>query len=1060
MTEKNRWTDAQASAGAPGAGLGEMSGSIGSALLPNFFDVRLFSRQAGVLVAGLLMNPQAESAANAENRVVGQKGLTWQKDGDAWSLRDDFGKKIDKYDGAVVGVEKNENGVVVVQLKDGRTVHENPDGSVFTYSKNKELKRIDSADGTFREFDWDGKELVGFRSAKGAWSRIKVGNEYKDKWQQKNVVNAQSWDGKIQVDLTNGEVSIGPADGAKGDTTVYKTDGKQVTVHADGSKEIVYPNKESFKYDADGNITEGNYIDGTKRIFGWQKNPNATGDNDRFQLTSLTVNRKEGGSYHHQLGSDGKWTVSTYENNVWGKAVPEDLIINVDSKEGVYSSTDTKTGITTRRIPGGIEEDLDKNNALLETRTRLLNGRDVIEYARTKTRVEKLNGQIVAVSREGQSVEAVRDNKNRIVELIDRANNRLYTKNDQGEFQVTALDPDKPFKKPDDLVRQGEVKLHPDGTVVFRTKDGVTIRQKLGAAAESFEGRRYIDKLTEENALLSVEQKKRIKENIDAIEKRDELSAAEKAECYAQMERLLTDESGTFFSAEQRAELFEQVSWHIANPKRNEQGQHDTCQTTDLRIIAIMENPSIFAKLIADLAIKGSFVTADGTTITPKASSLERGNGEEAKFPPDPSTRTWAGRIWDVACANAYWQRATVTPGGEYVLKGSISYEEGAPTDRKDKGARLCKYYDRGGTRWRQELTNNKGEVIKFPCLTGTQMMDAYEQVTGIKQNGRFIAHPAVGQLSGSAIKLVQSHDDLHRGLSRGKIIQIHTSHPWITEDAVYGSATGASDYTGGWHVVVAADYAVKPKTVSVDNSWRPEVDHPPKPQVILSEMYASMAGEYPKPAAKGTSGGTQQSSTEPRARGDGSNETKEPKAQPEEEAQSGEVVVKKYGQVEHLKLPSGWNLLPPERPEWAVIGNSRQFSFTGDPNCSVVLYDRGVRSSNEAGRKFRDLLAKPPHKLDSKEIQEIKVTLGNMADPNFFELREIRTENLNGKNVLVIDGEWKNSQTQFHGLMIDADGSGSLVQEIFFEATPQSYAERIKEVTDALRKLKWKTGK
>lgn len=160
---------------------------------------------------------------------------------------------------------------------------------------------------------------------------------------------------------------------------------------------------------------------------------------------------------------------------------------------------------------------------------------------------------------------------------------------------------------------------------------------------------------------------------------------------------------------------------------------------------------------------------------------------------------------------------------------------------------------------------------------------------------------------------------------------------------------------------------------------------------------------------------------------------------------------------IETLPLPAGFSEAPPQVRDFANASVSREFHPAGDNDTTLVMYYRGNPTSTEAGQAFRHLLNQQPHTLSAQELQAISPTLGNLADPLAFDLRSARTATVGDRNVLVVDGQWRNSQTQFHGMMIDANGKGTVVQEVFFEANLQNYTRHINAVAQSLSRIRWK---
>lgn len=169
-------------------------------------------------------------------------------------------------------------------------------------------------------------------------------------------------------------------------------------------------------------------------------------------------------------------------------------------------------------------------------------------------------------------------------------------------------------------------------------------------------------------------------------------------------------------------------------------------------------------------------------------------------------------------------------------------------------------------------------------------------------------------------------------------------------------------------------------------------------------------------------------------------------------------LVVEDLGRIGKLHIPENWQEISSKpTPEWAQISYSRDFSPPNAPEATLSIYFRGFLISESSAQRFLELLQEAPHKLSNQEINSINQVLSRIADEEAFALRDIATINLGGRRLLIIDGEWKTSQTQFHGLMVTADETGREIQEIFFEAPASSFMKYLNEVTDSIETIEWK---
>jgi len=166
--------------------------------------------------------------------------------------------------------------------------------------------------------------------------------------------------------------------------------------------------------------------------------------------------------------------------------------------------------------------------------------------------------------------------------------------------------------------------------------------------------------------------------------------------------------------------------------------------------------------------------------------------------------------------------------------------------------------------------------------------------------------------------------------------------------------------------------------------------------------------------------------------------------------------LVLNHGQIQSMKLPEGWI---EGEPRSNVVGRSslREFHPPDKPEVMICLYYRGLPVGAKAGDCFRTLLSEPAHLLKGAEMKSLEEILGEKADKNSFSVIMPRTENLKGRRVLVVEGQYKVLQTSTYALYINADGAGRIVQEIFFWAPTGSYERYLRDVRQTFQSVSWK---
>jgi hypothetical protein len=171
--------------------------------------------------------------------------------------------------------------------------------------------------------------------------------------------------------------------------------------------------------------------------------------------------------------------------------------------------------------------------------------------------------------------------------------------------------------------------------------------------------------------------------------------------------------------------------------------------------------------------------------------------------------------------------------------------------------------------------------------------------------------------------------------------------------------------------------------------------------------------------------------------------------------APSGQVV-HNIGPINNITLPADWR---PGRSKHRVLGQSAYEEYTppNDPDVCFFFFYRGLPLEPETARAFAAILRQPPHSLQPAEFESIKPVLRGKENRQQFEINGIQTQNLNGRVVLAITGLYKEDQKQMLSMLVDADGSGAVVEEIEFMAPKDKYAQYLPQAQNAMRSVCWK---
>ncbi len=434
-----------------------------------------------------------------------------------------------------------------------------------------------------------------------------------------------------------------------------------------------------------------------------------------------------------------------------------------------------------------------------ERAVRTLSGHYEKENLKDKTLVEKESGKItrVKVGDDDVQIEYAADGSTSEIRHVNK--NLKLTRAADGSFSDSAIDSAKPYAKLEKF--EADIYTHND---------------------------------------LDAFQKIRLIDNVTKFREMSKFSSTEKDKVFKEADRLLHGRTDSVMTSAEKANYADQLFWHIANDRRNDQGSNSTCSVTALRGIALKEKPSVVAKLAADFANDGQFETLDGTTIKPKLESVRvRPGSPEETFPPKPGSRSALGKLWDVCAVNISMQRDTKDPLGSVCSKGAMCYEEVAPTGRSDSGARLIRTNSDGSQLVLYSSKNGTANPYDSPRVGfPSRIADIWNQMTGDKLTDRFLVHQnrwvdnetTFKDLVGAKQKSVQELEAMLLKNDLPKITQGNTGvleYRYRQQVALNEGKdpNAVAKPAGGEHLFLVTGYDAASKTVSVDNSWNPLYD-------------------------------------------------------------------------------------------------------------------------------------------------------------------------------------------------------------------------------------------
>lgn len=165
---------------------------------------------------------------------------------------------------------------------------------------------------------------------------------------------------------------------------------------------------------------------------------------------------------------------------------------------------------------------------------------------------------------------------------------------------------------------------------------------------------------------------------------------------------------------------------------------------------------------------------------------------------------------------------------------------------------------------------------------------------------------------------------------------------------------------------------------------------------------------------------------------------------------------VRDIGQVSTLTLPDNFEK-GQETGGTAGTNSFREYHSKDDPSIQLYFEYRGMRTTPEAAKAFQDVLKDPPHVLKQSEINSLTTTLRDKGYPEDFKIMVAKTQDINGKRVLSVEGEYAKHKLMARTLFVDSDNTGSAVQEITFQAPSDKFMKNIPKGAKALESIQWK---
>ena len=152
------------------------------------------------------------------------------------------------------------------------------------------------------------------------------------------------------------------------------------------------------------------------------------------------------------------------------------------------------------------------------------------------------------------------------------------------------------------------------------------------------------------------------------------------------------------------------------------------------------------------------------------------------------------------------------------------------------------------------------------------------------------------------------------------------------------------------------------------------------------------------------------------------------------------------------MKMPSGWQMV--ENKTLPVGYSSVGCRPKDNREVELNIFSGGGRLSEEAAMRFHELLSKPPHALTSAELKNVSEAIGDKADPHSFRILSARTENINGKTVLSIEGHYTSWPISSQIKYVSGGTDGAFVRAVSYTAPTNEYGRYLLQAQRSFQSL------
>jgi hypothetical protein len=133
-----------------------------------------------------------------------------------------------------------------------------------------------------------------------------------------------------------------------------------------------------------------------------------------------------------------------------------------------------------------------------------------------------------------------------------------------------------------------------------------------------------------------------------------------------------------------------------------------------------------------------------------------------------------------------------------------------------------------------------------------------------------------------------------------------------------------------------------------------------------------------------------------------------------------------------------------------------REYRSEAHPEAILCVLYRDVELQAADSAAMVATFAKPPHQLWPGDIDAIRGALGDMGNPEVFELAGARTSCVGGRDALVVEGRWKQTGKETYDAFVPLTPECKRLQEIYFVAPGDVFQRQIQYIKSAIATVRW----